>query len=90
MGNSLAALLRLKGVNGSCAEETQFVRTACMPDVTMPDGSECTISGWGATEDCERDFVIQFRCNAFYCSQHVPFNIQINNSKQIKNLELLI
>ncbi|XP_030235596.1 hyaluronan-binding protein 2 [Gadus morhua] len=45
------ALLRLKGVNGSCAEETQFVRTACMPDVTMPDGSECTISGWGATED---------------------------------------
>ena len=60
---SLAALLRLKGETGSCAEETQFVKVVCLPDAPMPDGSECTISGWGATETCERVFVIQFRCN---------------------------
>ncbi|XP_053189398.1 hyaluronan-binding protein 2-like [Scomber japonicus] len=43
-------LLRLKGIDGVCANETQFVKTACLPDVQLPDGIECTISGWGATE----------------------------------------
>ena len=85
MSVSLAALLRLKGQNGSCAEETQFVKIACMPDAPLPDGSECTISGWGATENCERDFVIKFRFNAFYCSRHttVPFTNQVYNSIKI-------
>uniref|UniRef100_A0A3P8UAL8 trypsin n=1 Tax=Amphiprion percula TaxID=161767 RepID=A0A3P8UAL8_AMPPE len=44
------ALLKLKGTNGVCANETQFVKAACLPDAQLPDGMECTISGWGATE----------------------------------------
>ncbi|XP_022067813.1 hyaluronan-binding protein 2-like [Acanthochromis polyacanthus] len=44
------ALLKLNGTNGVCANETQFVKTACLPDAQLPDGTECTISGWGATE----------------------------------------
>ncbi|CAJ1067848.1 hyaluronan-binding protein 2-like [Xyrichtys novacula] len=47
------ALLRLSGANGVCANETQFVKTACLPDAPLPDGMECTISGWGATEISE-------------------------------------
>ncbi|XP_056147952.1 hyaluronan-binding protein 2-like [Lampris incognitus] len=43
-------LLKLKGRDGTCANETQFVKAACLPDITLPDGMECTISGWGATE----------------------------------------
>uniref|UniRef100_A0A8C9SLD9 trypsin n=1 Tax=Scleropages formosus TaxID=113540 RepID=A0A8C9SLD9_SCLFO len=44
------ALLRLKGSEGRCANETETVRTACLPTETFPDKTECTISGWGATE----------------------------------------
>ncbi|KAM4591479.1 hyaluronan-binding protein 2 [Odontesthes bonariensis] len=47
------ALLRLKGNEGFCANETQLVKTACLPDVQFPDGMECTISGWGATESSD-------------------------------------
>ncbi|KAG7268021.1 hypothetical protein CRUP_021202 [Coryphaenoides rupestris] len=47
------ALLRLRGENGACAEETQFVKTICLPEGPLPDGSECTISGWGATENSQ-------------------------------------
>lgn len=47
------ALLRLRGTDGVCANETQLVKTACLPDAQLPDGMECTISGWGATEDCK-------------------------------------
>ncbi|XP_030298121.1 hyaluronan-binding protein 2 [Sparus aurata] len=46
-------LLRLNGINGVCANETQFVKTACLPDAQLPDGMECKISGWGATEEFE-------------------------------------
>ncbi|KAI4889256.1 hypothetical protein NFI96_031961 [Prochilodus magdalenae] len=42
-------LLRLKSKDGKCAEESQFVKTACLPTETFADGTECTISGWGAT-----------------------------------------
>ncbi|XP_019947231.2 hyaluronan-binding protein 2-like [Paralichthys olivaceus] len=45
------ALLRLNGTGGVCARETQFVKTACLPDAQLPDGTDCTISGWGATEE---------------------------------------
>ncbi|KAK0135516.1 Coagulation factor XII [Merluccius polli] len=45
------ALLRLKSNKGTCAKETQFVRKICLPESPMHDGSECTISGWGATEN---------------------------------------
>ncbi|KAK2824054.1 hypothetical protein Q5P01_021229 [Channa striata] len=44
------ALLRLRGNNGACANETQFVKAACLPGAPLPDGIECTISGWGMTE----------------------------------------
>ncbi|KAF5896614.1 hyaluronan-binding protein 2-like, partial [Clarias magur] len=43
------ALLRLKGQSGQCAQESQFVKTACLPKKDFPDGTECSISGWGAT-----------------------------------------
>ncbi|XP_072292351.1 hyaluronan-binding protein 2-like [Eucyclogobius newberryi] len=52
-------LLRLEDKNGECAKESQFVKTACLPDAPLPDGTECTISGWGATE------------NSSYGSQHL-------------------
>lgn len=45
------ALLKLKGRDGHCANESQFVKTACLPNATLPDGMECTISGWGKTEN---------------------------------------
>nr|XP_057914452.1 hyaluronan-binding protein 2 [Doryrhamphus excisus] len=47
------ALLRLEGTGGVCANETQFVKAACLPDGPLADGLECTISGWGATEDSD-------------------------------------
>ncbi|XP_071337154.1 hyaluronan-binding protein 2-like [Trachinotus anak] len=47
------ALLRLKNTGGVCANETQFVKAACLPDGLLPDGKECTISGWGATEESD-------------------------------------
>lgn len=56
----LSALLRLRSENGTCAEETQFVKTICLPEGPLPDGSECTIAGWGATEKCKRDFIILY------------------------------
>ncbi|KAJ8365196.1 hypothetical protein SKAU_G00140270 [Synaphobranchus kaupii] len=43
------ALLKLKDVNGKCTSETKFVRTACLAEEQLPDATECTISGWGAT-----------------------------------------
>ncbi|XP_041723033.1 hyaluronan-binding protein 2 isoform X2 [Coregonus clupeaformis] len=45
------ALLKLKTTDGRCARESQFVKAACLPDSSFPDGTECTISGWGATKD---------------------------------------
>lgn len=47
------ALLRLSGHNGVCANETQFVKTACLPSGQLPDGMECQISGWGVTENAQ-------------------------------------
>ncbi|XP_072532872.1 hyaluronan-binding protein 2-like [Salminus brasiliensis] len=47
------ALLKLKATNGKCAEENQFVKTACLPTEAFPDGTECTISGWGATKESQ-------------------------------------
>ncbi|XP_063046936.1 hyaluronan-binding protein 2-like isoform X2 [Engraulis encrasicolus] len=47
------ALLKLKARNGRCAVETQYVKTVCLPNATFPDGTECSIAGWGATEDSD-------------------------------------
>ncbi|XP_072312992.1 hyaluronan-binding protein 2-like [Eucyclogobius newberryi] len=45
------AMLKLKATDKSfCANETRFVKTACLPDCSFPSGTECVISGWGATE----------------------------------------
>ncbi|XP_061084004.1 hyaluronan-binding protein 2-like [Conger conger] len=44
------ALLKLKGPAGHCANETKVVKTACLPPSALPDGTQCTISGWGSTE----------------------------------------
>ncbi|KAK2876300.1 hypothetical protein Q8A67_020396 [Cirrhinus molitorella] len=44
------ALLKLKAVNGRCANETRSVRAACLPSDSFPDETQCTISGYGATE----------------------------------------
>ncbi|XP_035389436.1 hyaluronan-binding protein 2-like [Electrophorus electricus] len=48
------ALLKLKAVDGVCAKETRFVKTACLPEDTLPDGMECSISGYGTTEHSEK------------------------------------
>uniref|UniRef100_A0A4W5LR14 trypsin n=1 Tax=Hucho hucho TaxID=62062 RepID=A0A4W5LR14_9TELE len=47
------AVLKLKATDGRCARESQFVKAACLPNSPFPDGTECTISGWGATEDSD-------------------------------------
>ncbi|NP_001103843.2 hyaluronan-binding protein 2 precursor [Danio rerio] len=44
------ALLKLKGRNGRCANESRSVRAACLPTDLFPEGTRCTISGYGATE----------------------------------------
>ncbi|XP_051757393.1 hepatocyte growth factor activator isoform X4 [Ctenopharyngodon idella] len=43
------ALVKLKKVNGSCAQKTPFIRPICLPgkDTTFPDHYCCKISGWG-------------------------------------------
>ncbi|OCT71251.1 hyaluronan-binding protein 2 isoform X2 [Xenopus laevis] len=44
------ALLKLKKVNGKCAEETRYVKTACLPKQEFKSGKPCMIAGWGETE----------------------------------------
>ncbi|NWW70072.1 HABP2 protein, partial [Climacteris rufus] len=44
------ALLKLKPVDGHCAVETKYVKTACLPNFFLPVGTSCFISGWGETE----------------------------------------
>ncbi|XP_051508222.1 hyaluronan-binding protein 2-like [Myxocyprinus asiaticus] len=44
------ALLKMKATNGVCAKETQYVKIACLAEEPFADGTECSISGWGATE----------------------------------------
>ncbi|XP_056103055.1 hepatocyte growth factor activator isoform X1 [Rhinichthys klamathensis goyatoka] len=42
-------LLKLKKVNGRCAQKTPFIRPICLPGkgTTFPDHFCCKISGWG-------------------------------------------
>ncbi|XP_053306863.1 hyaluronan-binding protein 2 [Spea bombifrons] len=44
------ALMELKRVNKTCAKETRFVKTACLPQREFPAGKACVIAGWGRTE----------------------------------------
>uniref|UniRef100_A0A3Q2PKW4 trypsin n=1 Tax=Fundulus heteroclitus TaxID=8078 RepID=A0A3Q2PKW4_FUNHE len=63
------ALLRLRGANGFCANETQFVKTACLPSGQLTDGTECTISGWGATETSDYGTNHLLQANVLLISQ---------------------
>ncbi|XP_041921976.1 hyaluronan-binding protein 2-like [Alosa sapidissima] len=47
------ALLKLKSTDGKCTVESQYVKAVCLPNTTLPDGTECNIAGWGATPDSE-------------------------------------
>ncbi|NXC47821.1 HABP2 protein, partial [Penelope pileata] len=67
------ALLKLKPVDGHCATETKYVKTACLPHFSFPVGTDCFISGWGATEtddlshqllDANVKLISQTKCNA--------------------------
>ncbi|XP_075063167.1 tissue-type plasminogen activator [Mixophyes fleayi] len=55
------ALIKLKSASGSCAIETDSTRAACMPErgQTLPDWTECEISGYGRPE----------QLSAFYSEQ---------------------
>ncbi|KAM9324581.1 hyaluronan-binding protein 2 [Gastrophryne carolinensis] len=44
------ALMKLKKVMGKCAQESRFVKTACLPDREFLPGKVCEIAGWGMTE----------------------------------------
>ncbi|KAM4702749.1 hyaluronan-binding protein 2 [Rhinophrynus dorsalis] len=44
------ALMKLKSINGTCAKETRYVKTACLPESKFPPGKMCIITGWGQTE----------------------------------------
>ncbi|MEE6486843.1 hypothetical protein FKM82_014717 [Ascaphus truei] len=44
------ALMKLKKMNGKCARETRYVKTACLPDREFSPGKKCVISGWGRRE----------------------------------------
>lgn len=67
------ALLKLKPIDGQCAIETKYVKTACLPDFEFPVGTDCFISGWGETEtgdmslqllDTSVKLISQKQCNA--------------------------
>uniref|UniRef100_A0AAY4DC10 trypsin n=1 Tax=Denticeps clupeoides TaxID=299321 RepID=A0AAY4DC10_9TELE len=65
------ALLRLKAVDGHCANETKYVKTACLPTVSFTNGTKCTISGWGVTEkgtdtllEAKVRLIAQMMCNS--------------------------
>ncbi|XP_053269666.1 hyaluronan-binding protein 2 [Pleuronectes platessa] len=45
------AMLQLRVTDSPyCAKETRFVKTACLANHPFSSGTECVISGWGATE----------------------------------------
>ena len=46
----LSALLQLNFTDEPfCAVETPYVKTACLPKQTFPDGMGCAVTGWGGT-----------------------------------------
>ncbi|XP_060727729.1 hyaluronan-binding protein 2-like [Tachysurus vachellii] len=71
------ALLRLKAKNGKCAEESQFVKTACLPAVDFHDGTECSISGWGATSESQHGSSQLLDADVLLISQDVCSSIRV-------------
>ncbi|NXS41878.1 HABP2 protein, partial [Balaeniceps rex] len=74
------ALLKLKPVDGHCAVETKYVKTACLPNFPFPVGTDCFISGWGETEtdgashrllDANVKLISQRKCNAPRAYDHM-------------------
>ena len=49
------ALLQLKSDSLTCAQESDAVRTVCLPEANLqlPDWTECELSGYGKHEACE-------------------------------------
>ncbi|CAH2275155.1 tissue-type plasminogen activator [Pelobates cultripes] len=47
------ALIKLRSVSGTCATETERIRPACLPEpgLSLPDWTECEMSGFGKTEE---------------------------------------
>ncbi|KAE8280411.1 Hyaluronan-binding protein 2 [Larimichthys crocea] len=79
------ALLRLSGNNGVCATETQFVKTACLPNGELPDGTECQISGWGMTETAQFGSSNLLRADVLLinqekCSEPIVYGSVLDNS----------
>ncbi|KAM9065042.1 hyaluronan-binding protein 2 [Sarcophilus harrisii] len=67
------ALLKLKAVKGQCAQESKYVKTACLSEVPFPSQTECYISGWGETStgrgsryllDAKVQLISKSHCNA--------------------------
>ncbi|XP_041672265.1 hyaluronan-binding protein 2-like [Cheilinus undulatus] len=79
------ALLKLKPTEGNmCANETDFVRTVCLPDQVFPAKTECMISGWGATETARMSNNL-LKANVFLisddkCRQPHVYGNALNNS----------
>lgn len=50
-----SALLQLKSDSPSCAQDSDSVRTICLPeaDLQLPDWTECELSGYGKHEACK-------------------------------------
>ncbi|XP_029885557.1 hyaluronan-binding protein 2 [Aquila chrysaetos chrysaetos] len=74
------ALLKLKPVDGHCAVETKYVKTACLPHFFFPVGTDCFISGWGMTEtdeeshqllDANVKLISQKKCSAPRAYDHI-------------------
>ncbi|XP_028278512.1 hyaluronan-binding protein 2-like [Parambassis ranga] len=79
------ALLKLRNTNGRCANETQFVKTACLPEGQLPDGMECKISGWGATEESDYGTNHLLEANVLLisqekCSEPVVYGRAVDNT----------
>lgn len=58
------ALLQLKSDSLTCAQESDAVRTVCLPeaDLQLPDWTECELSGYGKHEACECEEVAAPSC----------------------------
>lgn len=58
------ALLKLKSDSLQCAQESDTVRTVCLPeaDLQLPDWTECELSGYGKHDACKWTEVMAPSC----------------------------
>ncbi|KAG8441158.1 hypothetical protein GDO86_006773 [Hymenochirus boettgeri] len=52
------ALIKLRSTSGTCAKETESTRPVCIPDpgLTLPEWTECEMSGYGKHEEFSMTF----------------------------------